>query len=100
MPTPKTKKKARKAKHQALTTIKTWVDSSSEDEAQHKRRGRKHLSTILLIFSPKNLQKIILILSSYVAMSVMKINFDKSEVYTVGLEEDVQQQVVEFWIPN
>ena len=33
-------------------------------------------------------------------MSFMEINFDKSEVYTVGLEEDVQQQVVEFWIPN
>ena len=33
MPTPKTKRKARKAKHQALTTIKMRDDSSSEDEA-------------------------------------------------------------------
>ena len=45
MPTPKIKKKARKAKHQALTTIKTWDDSSSEDEAQHKRLGHKHSSS-------------------------------------------------------
>jgi hypothetical protein len=42
-PTPKTKKKACKAK--ALTTIKTWDDSSSEDEAQHKRHDRKHSSS-------------------------------------------------------
>jgi hypothetical protein len=28
-------------------------------------------------------------------MSGMKINFDKSEVFTVGLDEDEQQQVVE-----
>jgi hypothetical protein len=35
-PTPQDKKKARKAKHQALTSIKTWDDSSSENEAQHK----------------------------------------------------------------
>ena len=45
MPTPKTKNKAIKAKHQALTTIKTWDDSSSEDEAQHKRNGLKHSSS-------------------------------------------------------
>jgi hypothetical protein len=44
-PTPKTKKKARKAKHQALTTIKTWDDSSSEDEAQYKRSSHKHSSS-------------------------------------------------------
>jgi hypothetical protein len=44
-PTPKTKKKAGKAKHQALTTIKTWDDSSSEDEAQYKRSGHKHSSS-------------------------------------------------------
>jgi hypothetical protein len=44
-PTPKTKKKARKAKHQALTTIKTWDDSSSEDEAQYKRSGHKNSSS-------------------------------------------------------
>jgi hypothetical protein len=45
IPTPKTKKKARKVKHQAVTTIKTWHDSSSEDEAQHKRLGHKHSSS-------------------------------------------------------
>jgi hypothetical protein len=28
-------------------------------------------------------------------MSGMKINFNKSEVFTVGLDEDEQQQVVE-----
>jgi hypothetical protein len=43
-PTPKTKK-ARKAKHLALTTIKTWDDSSSEDEAQYKGSGHKHSSS-------------------------------------------------------
>jgi hypothetical protein len=45
-PTPKAKKKARKAKGQALTTIKTWEDSSSEDEAQHKRHDHKHSSSL------------------------------------------------------
>jgi len=44
-PTPKAKKKERKAKGQALTTIKTWDGLSSEDEAQHKRHGRKHSSS-------------------------------------------------------
>jgi hypothetical protein len=41
-PTPKAKKKAWNA--QALTLVKTWDDSSSEYEAQDKRRGRKHSS--------------------------------------------------------
>lgn len=41
--TPKTKKKACKAK--ALTTIKTWDNSSSENEAQHKRRSHKRSSS-------------------------------------------------------
>ena len=44
-PTPKDKKKAKKAKRQALTSIKTWDASSSEDEAQHKRLGRKQSSS-------------------------------------------------------
>jgi len=43
-PTPKDKKKkAFKAK--ALTTINTWDDSPSEDEAQHMTRGHKHSSS-------------------------------------------------------
>jgi len=41
-PTPKDKKKV---KRQALTSIKSWDDSSSEDEAQHKRHGRKQSSS-------------------------------------------------------
>ncbi|XP_066333144.1 uncharacterized protein [Miscanthus floridulus] len=44
-PTPKDKKMVRKAKRQSLTSIKTWDDSSSEDEAQHKRHGRKQSSS-------------------------------------------------------
>jgi hypothetical protein len=39
--TPKEKKK-KACKAKALTTIKTWDDSSNEDEAQHKGCGRKH----------------------------------------------------------
>ena len=37
--TPKTKKKA--CKNQALTSIRSWDDSSSEEEPHHKRRGHK-----------------------------------------------------------
>jgi hypothetical protein len=44
-PTPKNKKKKKACKTKALTTIKTWDDSSSEDEAQHKRHARKHSSS-------------------------------------------------------
>ena len=35
-----------------------------------------------------------LILSCYEAMSRMKINFDKSEVFTMGLSEEEQQETV------
>ena len=41
-PTPKTKKKA--CKDKALTSIRSWDDSSSEEEVHHKRRGHKHSS--------------------------------------------------------
>jgi hypothetical protein len=34
-------------------------------------------------------------MSGHEAMSGMKINFEKSEVFTVGLEAEEQQQVVE-----
>lgn len=43
-PTPKTRKK-KASKNKALTSIKSWDDSSSEDKAQHKRGGRKHSSS-------------------------------------------------------
>jgi hypothetical protein len=52
-------------------------------------------TVILLEFSTENLQNIKFILSCYEAMSGMKINFEKSEVFTVGLEAEEQQQVVE-----
>lgn len=51
-------------------------------------------TVVLLQYTPKNLQNIKLILSCYEAMSGMKINYDKSEVFTVGLEEAEQQIVV------
>lgn len=35
---PKDMKKARRVRMQALTTIKTWDDSSSQEEAHHKGR--------------------------------------------------------------
>jgi hypothetical protein len=41
--TPKTKKKA--CKDKALTSIRSWDDSSSEEEAQHKTSDRKHSSS-------------------------------------------------------
>ena len=41
-PTPKTKKKA--CKNQALTSIRSWDDSSSEED-HHKRQGHKHSSS-------------------------------------------------------
>jgi hypothetical protein len=47
-------------------------------------------TVIFLSFSPENLLNIRLILSCYEAMSGMKINFDKSEVFTMGLSEEEQ----------
>lgn len=48
--------------------------------------------TILLLqFSPGNLRNVRLILSCYEAMSGMKINFEKSEIFTVGLSEPDQK---------
>lgn len=52
-------------------------------------------TVIFLEFFVQSLQNIRLILTCYEAMSGMKINFDKSEVYTVGLEDSDQQRVVE-----
>jgi len=49
--------------------------------------------TILLLqFSVENLTNIRRILACYETMSGMKINFDKSEVFTVGLSVEDQQQ--------
>lgn len=43
-PTPKAKKTTSKARCQALTTFKTWDDSSSDDEAQHASlHGSSHI---------------------------------------------------------
>ena len=42
-PTPKIKKKA--CKNQAFTSIRSWGDSSSEQEDHNKRRGHKHSSS-------------------------------------------------------
>ena len=50
-------------------------------------------TVLLLKFNPVNLRNVRLILSCYEAMSGMKINFDKSEVFTVGLTEAEQQTV-------
>jgi hypothetical protein len=47
-------------------------------------------TVIFLSFSHENLLNIRLILSCYEAMSGMKINFDKSEVFTMGLSEEEQ----------
>jgi hypothetical protein len=47
---------------------------------------------LLLQFSVENLTNVRLILSCYEAMSGMKINFEKSEVFTVGLSGDEQHQ--------
>lgn len=51
-------------------------------------------TVIFLEFSTENLQNIKLILSCYDVMLGMKINFEKSEVFTVGLEESDQQEVI------
>ena len=42
-PTPKRKKKA--CKDKALISIRSWDDSSSEED-HHKRRGHKHFSCV------------------------------------------------------
>jgi hypothetical protein len=47
---------------------------------------------LLLQFSVENLTNVRVILSCYEAMSGIKINFEKSEVFTVGLLGDEQQQ--------
>ena len=49
-------------------------------------------TVLLLQFSVENLTNVRLILSCYEAMSGMKINFEKSEVFLVGLSVDEQQQ--------
>lgn len=46
---------------------------------------------LLLQFSVENLTNIRMILSCYEAMSGVKINFEKIEVFTVGLSGDEQQ---------
>lgn len=48
-------------------------------------------TVLLLQFSPGNLRNVRLILSCYEAMSGMKINFEKSEIFTVGLSEPDQK---------
>ena len=42
-PTPKTKKKV--CKDKALTSIRSWNDSSSEGEDHHRRRGHRYSSS-------------------------------------------------------
>jgi hypothetical protein len=57
--------------------------------------GLSHLqyaddTVIFLQYSPENLRNIRLILSCYEAMSGMKINFEKSEIFTIGLTDEEQ----------
>jgi hypothetical protein len=57
--------------------------------------GLSHLSyaddtVILLHYSPENLRNVRLILSCYEAMSGLKINFEKSEFFTLGLTKEEQ----------
>jgi hypothetical protein len=57
--------------------------------------GLSHLqyaddTVILLQYSPENLRNIRLILSCYEVMSGMKINFEKSEIFTIGLTDEEQ----------
>ena len=47
-------------------------------------------TVILLQYSPENLRNVRMILTCYEAMSRMKINFEKSEIFTVGLTEEEQ----------
>jgi hypothetical protein len=49
-------------------------------------------TVLLLQFSVDNLTNVRMILSCYEAMSGLKINFEKSEVFTIGLSGDEQQQ--------
>ena len=44
-PKPTNKKKGRREKCQALKTIKTWDDTSSEEENKHKKHDHKSLSS-------------------------------------------------------
>ena len=55
--------------------------------------GLSHLqyaddTVILLQYSPEILRNIRLILSSYEVMSGMKINYEKSEIFSIGLDEE------------
>jgi hypothetical protein len=50
-------------------------------------------TVISLSFSLENVRNLRLILNCYEAMSGMKINFDKNEVYTMGVTEEDQQEV-------
>ena len=64
--------------------------------------GLSHLqyaddTVILLKFSPENLRNARLILSCYEAMSGMKINFEKSEIFTIGLSEE-EQKAAATWL--
>jgi len=49
-------------------------------------------TVLLLQFSVENLTNVRLILSYYEAMSGMKINFEKSEIFSVGLSVDEQRK--------
>ena len=58
--------------------------------------GLSHLqyvddTVILLQYSPKNLRNVRLVLSCYEAMSGMKISFEKSEIFTIGLPQEDQK---------
>jgi hypothetical protein len=50
-------------------------------------------TVIFLDFTSENLMNLRLILKCYEAISGMKINFDKNEVFTVGLSVEDQQEV-------
>jgi hypothetical protein len=52
-------------------------------------------TVIFLSYSAENLRNLRMILTCFEAMFGMKINFDKSEVFTVGLTDEEQQQTVE-----
>jgi hypothetical protein len=51
-------------------------------------------TVVLLHYSPENLQNVRLILTCYEAMSGMKINFEKSEIFTVGLDDEEQHRAM------
>ncbi|CAD6214032.1 unnamed protein product [Miscanthus lutarioriparius] len=52
-------------------------------------------TVLLLHFDPKNLRNVRLLLSCYEAMSGMKINYEKSEIFSVGLSLQEQNIAVE-----